>query len=460
MSRTENKRILKDKFVDSLKPAAPGRRHYVWDAKVDGFGVQVTDQGTKSWILYRRVPPRNTPSRRKLGKVGEMSLAEARAKAEEWVRIIAREQDPKVEKEKARLAEVRKQDCTFAAVAEAFVAEKLPRERKGREVEQDIRRDLMPAWSARPIADIAGADVRAVVRAKARTAPAQARNLLAVVKRLLTWAIEQESYGLTSNAAETLKARSIVGAKRSRDRVLDNDELLALWRAAESEPYPAGAAYKVLMLTALRLNEVADARWSEFDPAVTRTLRQREDDGPVDWSHLKPEQLIWIVPAERMKGRNEDARPHAVPLTPDILRVVEAIPRFRSGDFCFSTTFGKSPVWMTDTVKRRMDARMLRILQELARTRGDDPSKVELRHWENHDIRRTVRSQLSRLKITEEAREAVLAHKRPGIKGVYDLHDYLDEKREALEMWAARLKAIVEPPPDNVVALRPAGRRS
>jgi hypothetical protein len=49
------------------------------------------------------------------------------------------------------------------------------------------------------------------------------------------------------------------------------------------------------------------------------------------------------------------------------------------------------------------------------------------------------------LKITEEAREAVLAHARPGIKGTYDHHHYLDEKREALELWAARLRTIVEP---------------
>jgi hypothetical protein len=58
------------------------------------------------------------------------------------------------------------------------------------------------------------------------------------------------------------------------------------------------------------------------------------------------------------------------------------------------------------------------------------------------------------LKVAEEVREAVLAHVRPGIKGVYDLHDYFDEKREALSLWAARLKSIVEPPPSNVVALR------
>ena len=79
---------------------------------------------------------------------------------------------------------------------------------------------------------------------------------------------------------------------------------------------------------------------------------------------------------------------------------------------------------------------------------------MELPHWTNHDIRRTVRSRLSRLKIAEEAREAVLAHVRPGIKGVYDKHDYLDEKREALELWAARLRSIVSPAPANVVPLK------
>ena len=61
--------------------------------------------------------------------------------------------------------------------------------------------------------------------------------------------------------------------------------------------------------------------------------------------------------------------------------------------------------------------------------------------------------QESRLKVAEEVREAILAHARPGIKKVYDVHDYLDEKREALELWAARLKEIVTPKPDNVIKL-------
>jgi hypothetical protein len=113
------------------------------------------------------------------------------------------------------------------------------------------------------------------------------------------------------------------------------------------------------------------------------------------------------------------------------------------------------PVWIGDTIKKAVDVRMLRTLRALARHRGDDPAKIELPHWTNHDIRRTVRSNLSRLRVTEEAREAVLAHARQGIQAVYDQHDYFDEKREALELWAARLRSIVEPPAaaENVIRL-------
>jgi len=96
---------------------------------------------------------------------------------------------------------------------------------------------------------------------------------------------------------------------------------------------------------------------------------------------------------------------------------------------------------------------MLRTLRAMARQRGEDASKVNPQPWTNHDIRRTVRSGLSRLKITEEAREAILAHVRPGIKGTYDLYDYFDEKREALELWATRVRGISTPKSDNVVRL-------
>jgi integrase len=165
-------------------------------------------------------------------------------------------------------------------------------------------------------------------------------------------------------------------------------------------------------------------------------------------------EKTWIIPKERMKGKNGKARPHMVPLTADMLAILRKLPRFDRGDYLFSTTFGASPVWMSSKVKDRIDACMLRTLRALARRRGENPAKVTLPDWVNHDIRRSVRSQLSRLKVTEEAREAVLAHARPGIKGTYDLYDYFDEKREALEAWATRLRQIISPAPDNVLPLR------
>jgi integrase len=217
--------------------------------------------------------------------------------------------------------------------------------------------------------------------------------------------------------------------------VLSDDELFALWRAASRMPYPVGPAYQLLCLTALRLNEAVDASWDEF----------------------KTREGAWIIPAERMKGKDggkKQARPHAVPLTAGLLELLEGLPRFKKGKFLFSTTAGRSPTWIGTKIKERLDRRMLLTMRALAKRRGDDPDEVTLPHFVNHDIRRTVRSHLSRLKITEEAREAVLAHARPGIKGTYDLHDYLDEKREALELWAVRLREIVDPKPGNVIRLR------
>ena len=274
-------------------------------------------------------------------------------------------------------------------------------------------------------------DVLSVIKAKKAKAPAQARNLLGIAKRFFGWAKDQRVYGLVANPCADLRPSKLIGDKVAGDRTLSDDEMFSLARASKRLPYPYGPVYQLLILTALRLNEVADTSWPEFD------LRSR----------------LWTVPSARMKGKNGKARAHAVPLTEDISSLLSALPRFKEGDYLFSTTFGKKPVWISDKVKKRIDGRMLRTLQALARRRGDDPAKVTLPHWTNHDIRRSVRSQLSRLKITEEAREAVLAHARPGIKGTYDLYDYLDEKREALELWAARLRDIVTPPPENVVAL-------
>jgi integrase len=422
---------LTDRTLQALKPKT--KPYDLMDSELPGLGVRVMASGQRSFILVGRFPGSRNPTRRRLGVYPVLTLADAREKAADWRKLIGRGIDPELEEERARQAEACKRANSFAAVAEDFIAEKLPSERKGAEITRDIRREFIALWGKRPISEITDLDVLAVIKAKARTAPIQGHNILATVKRLLSWAVDQRCYGLKASPAADLKASKIIGEKARGERVLNDDDLFALWRAATRTPYPHGPVYKLLMLSGLRLNEVADASWPEID----------ERSG------------VWVIPSQRMKGRNGKVRPHAVPLTADIKGILDQLPRFKSGEYVFSTRFGKSPVWIGEQVKKRVDRRMLRTLRALARRRGEDPARVRLVHWTNHDIRRTVRTRLSRLKITEEAREAVLAHVRPGIKGTYDHHDYLDEKREALDLWAARLRSIVEPvPAANVIQMR------
>jgi hypothetical protein len=434
--------IISDRSLKSWakhSPAQAGERFEAIDASHPGFGVRVNDRGGIRFFAIARVSGSSNPVRLSIGTYGEktdraariFTLSDARAEADQWRRQASRGIDPRDEEKRALLEQQRRRKNTFAAVAEDFIRDKLPTERKGREVGRDIRRDLIRLWGPQPISEITARDIREAIREKRRTAPAQARNLLGTVKRLFGWAVDQDAYGLTASPADALKPSKIVGDKVAGQRILSDAELFALWRAADRTPYPYGPAYKQLILTALRLNEVADASRTEFD--FTNRL--------------------WTIPADRMKGKNSKARPHVVPLTDDILAIIESLPRFKTGEYLFSTTFGASPVWMSDKVKKRIDVRMLRTLRSLARRRGDDPAKVKLPRWTNHDIRRSIRSGLSRLKVTEEAREAVMAHARPGLKGTYDLYDYLDEKREALELWAARLRTIIDPAPNNVVPI-------
>jgi integrase len=150
-------------------------------------------------------------------------------------------------------------------------------------------------------------------------------------------------------------------------------------------------------------------------------------------------------------------REHVVPITDDIYAILKSLPLFKSGDYLFSTTFGKKPAWISAKVKRRLDARMVRTLRAMARIRGDDAAKVELRPFVNHDLRRTMRTGLSKLRIDADIRELVLAHALKGITKVYDRYDYLNEKRHALECWSEYVWNLVQPKPDNVIRLQSSG---
>jgi integrase len=315
---------------------------------------------------------------------------------------------------------------------------------------------FVPLWGAKSITEITRENVQAVIKdirdhgtggalsvygvthakqAKHKGgAPGQARNLLGTLKAFFAWAIGQNEYGIEQSPCRDIKAKSLVGDKKARDRALNELELAALWRATQHLKYPFRQVYRLLILTGLRLGEVANASWAEFN------LKDR----------------LWTIPARRMKGTDGKARPHTVPLTDEMLAILDELPRFKRGDFIFTLKFGAKAAAVDGNIKTKIDAKMLRSLRALARLRGEDPARVRLEPWVNHDLRRTVRSGLSRLRVDHDVKEAVLAHAKPGLVGVYDQYDLLDEKREALELWGKRVREIVEPAPYNVVKLQTA----
>jgi integrase len=251
--------------------------------------------------------------------------------------------------------------------------------------------------------------------------------LFAVFKMIFGWGIDAGGYGLEHDPLARVRKVRRLGSPIRRDRTLSDEELVALVLGIERLGAPHRQLYGVLLHSGLRLNEVGKAKWSEIAGDT------------------------WAVPATRMKGKNEgnrQAREHLVPITSALSRLFASLPRGVGSDFVFRGLKGGSPITAgTSYVRRRLDAEMLSILRQRAQARGENPDKVVLDPWRNHDIRRTCRSTLSRLGVRHEVAEAVLAHARPGVVGVYDKWGYLPEKREALEQWSAFLADLIRPQP-------------
>jgi integrase len=406
---------LTDRYLRSLKPKT-GKRYEKLDSVVPGLAIRVSETGVKSFVLIARYGGSPNPARRSLGEYGEITLEQARDKARKWIEMVHQGKDPKADEERIRLENLRRQKNTFAAVAEEFIQRAISKNRTAAPVEREIRREFISRWGPRAITDITQHDIRAMLdEVVDRGSPYQAHNLFAHIRRIFNWAISRGSYGLEHSPCDRMRPGDVIGKRDVRQRVLTPTELRAFWSATEKLGYPFGPMFRLLLITGQRRSEVAEARWPEFDLGRER---------------------LWTVPASRMKGNAA----HVVPLTPDAIAILESLPRFKRGDYLFSTTFGERPVSGFSKAKRRLDALMTTELGAL------DEFRV-------HDLRRSMRTGLSALPVPDLVRELVIAHTKPGLHKVYDLHAYESEKRHALELWAARLRSIVEPPPAKVVSL-------
>jgi integrase len=385
--------------VAKLKPPKVGRRE-VLDHQVPGFGVRITERGVKSWFFIYRSPTKRKRVRVTIGRVGEIDLETAREQARQLRAQIRTGQEPT-----PATVIIQGHGTLFRDVIELYAKRHLAGTRSGWLVHQIINRELMPVWGNKPLAAITRGDVLERVEALIdKGSPAAARRLFAIIRRLFNWSVHRQTFDIDRSPCDRLRPTDIVGRQTARSRILTDDELRALWRATGKMGYPSRPIVRLLLLTGLRRMEVAQARWSEFSP----------------------DKAVWIIPRERMKG---DAV-HVVPLTGEMLAVINELPRINGNECLFTSgLIGDRPVSGFTELKEKLD--------QLMGTATD---------WVIHDLRRTVRTHLSSLPVPggDLVRELMMAHARPGLHKVYDQFGYLEERRRGYELWAERLMEIVQ----------------
>jgi hypothetical protein len=435
---------LSDKTIERLKVRR--KPYVVWDSVQIGLGIKITPKGRRIWLQQLKFPGRKVQTKRTLGVFSEaFGVVAAREKAERWYGLAKSRIDPAIEEEKAqkaaeadRLAEAMKQQNSFASFAERYIGERT--NRRADKDAAEIRRLLIKPWSSRPIHEITPDDCEAVIDAIKVHAPYDARNAWTHAVGIFKLARHKKLIAASPMASldKKLVFRNVKLAHRQR--TLDNDELIAFWRATRKLGFPAGPFYRLTLLCATRKNELLKATWAELTPEMRRVIREAtKADERVNWQAVAPEDKLVTIPEARFKSEV----PHLVPLTDPACQVIERLPR--TGPFLFSLD-GEKPVWLGTKVKRRLDRLMILTLRALARRRGDDPSQVKLPHWVGHDLRRVVRSALSALGVTDVVAELCIGHGRKGIQRIYDQHKFAKEIRAAMEAWAERLMSIVEPP--------------
>jgi integrase len=280
-------------------------------------------------------------------------------------------------------------DTVDAAVAQFMErhAKRHYRPRTLQETERLLNCHVLPRWRGRRLDSITRGDVRALVDSV--SAPIMANRLHSLIGRLFNWMVSADL--LTNSPVSGIKKPF---AEKSRDRVLTDDELRRVWLAAESIGYPFGSLIQLLILTGQRRGEVAGMRWDEIAGD------------------------LWILPKERTKN----GKLHTVPLPSQATAIINRAPRLC--EFVFSAN-GEAPVSGFSRPKRLIDG---------------------VTGWRLHDLRRTVASGMARLGVNLPVIERALNHVSgsfAGIVGVYQRHEFSEEKREALEKWANHVERLV-----------------
>jgi integrase len=378
--------------IDALE--TPAKEIVYWDSGCPGFGVKVTPKGRKIFIvLYRTGGAGSRLRKYTIGPYGRVTLHQARKAALKIFAARTEGRDPAAEKQQARrrLVADRVED-----LVELFIREHVSKTRSAREISRLLRRELIPAWGNRSVHEIGKRQViDLVTEVAARGTPAAANKLLKVVKTFFGWCVARAILDLSPAKGVMAPAR-----ERARDRVLDDKELLGIIRAARQIGGTYAGIVELLALTGQRREEVAQLTWDEIDLAG-RT---------------------WTLPASRTKN----GKPHIVHLSEAAVAVLVRAPKL--GKFVFSLT-GTKPFRSFSGAKRDLD-KLSGVLD-----------------WRLHDLRRTCVSGMARLGVPPHVADKVLNHQSgtiSGVAAVYQRHEFLAERKGALERWGAHVAMLLK----------------
>jgi integrase len=375
-----------------------------------------------SWAIRYRNDGR--PRKHTIGSYPAYKLEAARKEASKHLRAVTEGRDPAAEKSTRK-------DLKLEVVNDAlddFVKRHIETKNRASTIKERTRlfdKEVRPRWGKRTMKSITRLEIIQVLDEVAERAPIVANRLLALLRKFFAWAVDRDII----DSSPMAKKISPPGEERTRDRILNDEEIRLVWLASGKMGYPFGPLIRLLLLTGQRRSEVAGWEWTELE--------------------IGGNNQLWVIPAERSKNKKE----HFVPLTSLALTELQGIPKLKLDDgeqslFLFTTT-GTTHVTGYGKAKSTLDAEIMKIAKKEAADRGEDPERVkELEPWTFHDLRRTAASGMARLGVAVHVVEAVLNHTSGSIKGVaavYNRYDYADEKRAALSGWANLLSQISEP---------------
>ena len=383
-------------------PAGCEEKTY-WDDDIPMFGVRLRKGGSKSWVFWYRLGGRKSPLRKiGLGATSAMSAAEARAEAAKLHAKVQLGQDPVSEKAENITRAGETVESKFRPFLDRQAKRLKPRSYA--EVERHLLIQAKPLHRL-PLAAVDRRTVAKLLLEIGESAgPSAANRLRSDLHTFFAWAIRDGS--AEQNPVANTNRHEEGG---SRERVLSDDELRAIWAAtAGRDQY--SAVVRLLLLTASRRDEIGSLEWSEVDL----------------------DNAMISLPGQRTKN----SRPLDIPLTPVALVILEAQPR-PDRTFVFGRRQGGFSGWSKS--KMELDQR------------------ANIAPWRLHDLRRTASTAMHELGVQPHVVEAVLNHvsgHKGGVAGVYNRATYATEKAAALALWAEHVLAVVEGRPVKVVSLR------